>query len=499
MIEDLKSILKETTLTIFPICLIITITSILFKIDTNLILSFTISSIILIIGISLFTFGADISMMLIGEKVGNKLIKNKNLFMILLVTFIIGILITIAEPDLRVLASQITSIPTNFLIIIVGIGVGIFLMFATLKILLKWRLSTILIISYFLTFLLVLFVNPNFIPIAFDSSGVTTGPISVPFILALGMGFALSRTDKNAKNDTFGLIGLCAIGPKITVILLGMIFPTNSNYDTKVFNNNLPIITQYLNKLSECFKEIFISLLPIIIVFIIFKLIYKKMFTSKDTKKIIIGFISTLTGLTLFLTSVNVSFMKTGFLIGQNFVKSNIGGFILPFAMIIAFLVVLAEPAIKILTTSVETSTEGSVPKKIMLIAISIGAALAIFIAFIRAFTGIPILYFLVPGYLTAFILMFFSPKMFTAIAFDAGGSICGPLTATFILPMAIGTCLAVNGNITTDAFGLIALVALSPLLTVQILGIIFKQKTKQEIYKTIDEEIIDYNWRNIL
>lgn len=499
MINSLKTTFKETTLAILPICFIITVVSLIFKIDHVTINSFVVSSILLIIGISLFTFGADISMMLIGEKIGDKLTKNKNLIMILLVTFVIGILITVAEPDLRVLATQITSIPTNLLIVAVGIGVGIFLTLAALKIFLKLNLRIILLISYSLVFILLFFVASDFVPMAFDSSGVTTGPISVPFILALGLGFAASRSDNGVQSDTFGLIGLCAIGPKVTVLLLGMIFATESNYDTTIFDSNLPIIMQYLEKLVECLKEISVSLLPIILVFLLFKLIYKTMFSRKDTKKVIIGFIATFLGLTLFLTGVNVGFMKTGFLVGQSFINSGFKEFILPFGMILGFLVILAEPAVKILTEGVEDATEGSVSKKIMLIALAIGVAVAILISLIRVITGISILYFVVPGYIISLILMFVTPKMFTAIAFDAGGSVCGPLTATFILPMAIGACLAINGNIITDAFGLIALVALSPLLTVQLLGIIFKVKTTQEIYKTIDEEIVDYDWRVIL
>lgn len=499
MINNLKQTAKETTLAILPICVIITIISLLFKIDSETITSFITSSILLIIGISLFTFGADISMMIIGEKIGNRLIKNKNLIMILLVTFIIGILITVAEPDLRVLATQITSIPTNLLIVAVGVGVGIFLMIAALKILFKISLRTILLISYSLVFLLLFFVSSGFIPIAFDSSGVTTGPISVPFILALGLGFAASRTDNEAQSDTFGLIGLCAIGPKVTVLILGMIFETNSKYDTSIFYNNFPIVFQYMGKFLECIKEISISLLPIIAVFILFKLLYKDMFTKKDTRKITIGFISTFLGLTLFLTGVNVGFMKTGFLIGENFINKGIGNLILPFGMILGFLVILAEPAVKILTEGIENKTEGSIPKKAMLIVLSFGVAIAILISLIRSITGISILYFIIPGYIITILLMFLTPKTFTAIAFDAGGSVCGPLTATFILPMAIGACLTAGNNIITDAFGLIALVALSPLLTVQLLGIIFKQKTKQELYKSIDEEIIDYDWRCII
>lgn len=500
MIENFIKSFKETALAIIPICTIVTIAAIFFNIDTSVIISFIISSCLLIFGISLFTFGADISMMLIGEKLGEKLIKSKNIIFILLVVLAIGIAITIAEPDLRVLAEQIPSIPTSTLILTVSVGVGLMLMVATLKILFKINLRTILIICYALVFSLLFFVPSSFIPIAFDSSGVTTGPVSVPFILALGIGFTSLRTDSNVKSDTFGLIALCSIGPKIMVLILGMLFNTSSSgYDTSIYENNLPLIVQYVDNFLECFKSVFISISPIIVLFIIFKLLAKDTFDKKNTKKVILGFTATFLGLCLFLTGVEVGFMEMGFLMGQDFINLKHFGLLTIFMILIAFLVVFAEPAIKILTDEVEEVTEGSVTSKVIRITISLGVSFMVFLALFRLFNNLSITYFLIIGYLLAIILSFFTPKMFTAIAFDAGGSVTGPLTATFMLPLVIGACLAFGGNIMTEAFGLIAFVALSPLLTVQILGIIFKIKTKQEIYKHTDETIVDYDWRSLL
>ena len=499
MINNFIKSLKETTITIIPICLIVTLVAILFGINTEIIGSFIISSILLILGISFFTFGADISMMLIGEKLGSKLMQNKSVFLILLLSLLLGVAITIAEPDLKVLATQITSIPSTLLIGAVGLGVGIFLMMAVVKILLKWELRTILIVSYTIIFASLIFMPQDFIPMAFDSSGVTTGPMSVPFILALGVGFTIHRTDKSAKNDTFGLIALCSVGPIITVLLLGLLFNGTGSYDTSIFYNNDPLIVQYVHKLFECMKDIFISISPIITIFLIFNIISKNAFSKRETKKIILGFIITFIGLTLFLTGVNVGFMKTGYLLGESFINSNFSKLIIPFGMIVGFLVVLVEPAVKILNSEIEELTEGSISKNIMQLSLSIGVALAIALALLRVFTGISILYILIPGYLLAIILSFLTPKIFTAIAFDSGGSVSGPLTATFILPFVIGACYATGGNIITDAFGLVALIAMSPLITIQAFGVIFKIKTKQEIYKDIDEDIIEYDWRNAL
>lgn len=499
MIQNLKNSFKETVLAIIPICIIVMIVTLLFGIDKMTILSFLISSGLLIIGISLFTFGADLSMMMIGERLGNYLIKSKKIWLIVGISFLIGIMITVAEPDLRVLADQISSIPTNLLIICVAIGVGIMLALASSKIIFGLNLRTILIICYGITFALLFFAPGNFVPVSFDSSGVTTGPISVPFILALGIGLTSFRTDSNSQSDTFGLIGLCAVGPKIAVLLLSLFFAGESNFDSSIYTSDLPLMMQYTEKLLECIKNVFISLSPIIALFLVFNMIKKDAFTRKQIKKIGIGLVATFLGLCLFLTGVDVGFMKTGFIMGQMFIDLDYKYYIFPFIMIIGFLVVFAEPAVKILTNQVEEITEGSVTSKMMRITLSIGVALAICLSVFRVLSHTTIMYILVITYLIAIILTFIAPKMFTALAFDAGGSVCGPLTATFILPFVIGICTFLGGDVMIDAFGLISFIAMSPLITVQVLGIIFKFKTRQEIYKNINEEVVDYDWRSTL
>ncbi len=499
MINNFIKSCKETTITIIPIALLIIFVSLLFGVDSKNVFSFIISSVLLIIGISFFTFGADISMMIIGEKIGSALINSRKTKIILLVTFLIGVIITMAEPDLKVLATQLTSIPEETLILVVSLGIGLFLMLSAIKILFKLEMRTILIISYLIIFALLCFSPQEFIPVAFDASGVTTGPISVPFILALGVGLTSFRTDKESKNDTFGLIALCSIGPIITVLILGLLFHGTSTYDASIYTSNLPLITSYLNNFVTCLKDVLFCILPVFIVYLIFKTIKKDTISKRENRKIILGFIITFIGLTLFLTGANVGYMKIGYQIGELFINHEKLALLLPFGMIIGFLIILVEPAVKILNNEVENITEGSISKSMMQISLSIGTALAICLSLIRIATGISILYFLIPGYIIALVLMFISPKIFTSIAFDAGGSVSGPLTATFILPLAIGASSALGGNIFTDAFGLVALIAMSPLITIQLLGFIFKIKTKQEIYSSIDEEIIEYDWRSAL
>ena len=499
MINNLKKSFKETTIIVLPICIIVSIIALVFGLSKSIITSFVISSFLLIVGISLFTFGADLSMMMIGEKLGSTLIKSKKISIIIGVILLIGIMITIAEPDLRVLAEQIPSIPTTTLILAISLGVGIMLMIAVMKILFKLNFRTIVIISYAIIFLLTCLVPERFIPISFDSSGVTTGPISVPFILALGIGLTAFRTDSNTKNDTFGLIGLCSIGPKIMVLILGLLYTGTNTYDTSIYNSNLPLLMQYIEKFFECIKSVSISLSPIILLFIIFNFIKKGVFSRKQIKQVIIGLIATFLGLCMFLTGVDVGFMKTGFILGQGFINKDLAFYIIPFISVIGFLVVFAEPAVKILTNEVEEITEGSITSNIMRITISVGVIIALLLALFRVIYQVPIFWFLVVFYAFAMLLTFITPKMFTSIAFDTGGSVCGPLTATFILPFMIGVCLANGSDIMLDAFGLIAFIATSPLITIQILGIIFKIKTKREINNEIDEKIITYDWRNFL
>lgn len=490
MIESFKKTIIETLIAIIPICSLVIILSLVFNISRYQLNSFLFSSILLILGITLFTFGADISMINIGEKLGNKLILSKKILIITLTTFLIGIFITLAEPDLRVLANQITSISTFKLILLISLGVGIYLMIATLKILFKISFNFLLVVSYLMIFSLLIFVPSEFIPIAFDSSGVTTGPISVPFILALGIGFTSLRTDKNSNNDTFGLIGLCSLGPKLVMLLLGVSFTSFSKFDTSIYQKNIT----FINELLIIFKEVIISISPIIIIFLVLKL-FSNSFDLKQTKKTIIGLMSTIIGLTLFLTGVNFGFMSEGFMLGKHFITMNSKIILLIFVMIIGFLVVYAEPAIKILTDKVDDLTEGSLKNSIMKLTISIGVTIAIFISVIRIYTGLPFLYIIVPGSIIALLLTLVSPRIFTAISFDTSGCICGPLTATFILPLLIGAATSLNANIYKDAFGLLALISLSPLITVQILGIIFKIKTRIEIENNIDETIVDYEW----
>lgn len=495
MLKSIKNNLKEAAITILPIIIFVILLCLIIPIPAPLLASFIFSSILLIIGTGLFTFGADISMLIIGEKIGNKLVKSKKIGIVLLVSLIIGTVITIAEPDLRVLADQLSTISSNTLIIIISIGVGFFMLLSALRSLYRLDLNILLLISFIIIFLLLPFVSSDFIPVAFDSGGVTTGTISIPFIMTLGVGLAASRTDKKAKESSFGLIALCSTGPILMVMLLGMFYKPSTTVDMTQFINNSWGFNEYINQIGVSFNDVLFSITPIVVVFIIYQMLTKDV-TKVELRKIILGIIIIIMGLTLFLTAANVGFMDMGYFIGEYMVSSTYKYLLIPIVMIIAFFIAIAEPAVKILVDQVEELTEGSISKSSMKFALSIGVSLAAGLSIIRAFTGASILYYIMPSYLICLILMFFVPKTFTAIAFDSGGATGGTLTTTFLLPIAIGICLANGTNVLTDAFGLAALVSVVPIITIQLIGVVYIIKNSLVTrIEELDESIVDYHW----
>jgi len=495
MPKIIKEKLNEAVLSIMPVMIIMILIGLYLNFNIITFISILISTLLLIIGVTLFTVGADLSMIEIGKTISSELLKTRKVWIIILVSFIVGIVITIAEPDLKVLAEQMTAIDSSILILSVGLGVGIFLSIAAARIIYQVSLKKIITFFYILLLLMLLISNKEIVPVAFDSGGVTTGPMSVPFILAMGIGFSNSRTRKKSTNDSFGLVSLCSIGPIITVLLLGLLIDSNMTYTYNIEGETTTyskLILSYFNEIIPIFKEVLLSLLPILGVFIIFSLITRKI-KKQQIAKVMIGLPITLIGLTLFFIGVNVGYLPVAYLIGiKMYNKTKM--FLIPIGMLIGFVIVRAEPAVAVLTEQIEKLTEGSIKRNIMINTIAIGVSLAVGISIYRVTTGVSITNFLLVGYIVAMILMRFSPDIFTMVAFDSGGAVTGPMTTTFLLPLIIGICYACNGNVLTDAFGLVALVALSPLITIQILGIIYhNQSKKKNLIETIDESIIEF------
>ena len=496
--------LKEALFSVLPVTLIVILLNFTSLVNVSLteIIVFTVSALFLTLGIGLFTLGADIAMTPMGEQVGSGLTKTRNLKILLLVCFALGFLITVAEPDLSILAEQVGS---NSLILFVGIGVGVFLLISVLKIIFKRQLATILMYFYMLLFALALFLlaidpsNANLLPLCFDSGGVTTGPITVPFIMALGVGIAATIGGKHSNENSFGLIAMCSVGPILAVIILSLfnsgdiVPPVKEDY---LMADNL--IKATFHHLWDVTKEVTLALGLVVGFFFIINAIFLKL-PKKKLKNIAIGVMYTYLGLIVFLTSVNVGFMPIGFKMGEQLASlSPIA--VTVFGFIIGLVVVLAEPAVAVLNKQVEEITDGTVSKKSMMIALSVGVGISIALSIIRIIFDFSILYYLIPGYLISLGLSFFVPRMYTAIAFDSGGVASGPLTSTFILPFAIGACMALGGNVLSNAFGVVAMVAMTPLITIQLLGFsaVIKKQVRERIAmrRILDEDdgqIIDF------
>ncbi len=503
-LEKTKGILEEkirealaSVLPITAIVLVLCFT--IAPVPADTLLAFLVGAVLLILGMGLFTLGAESAMTPIGERVGAQMTKSRKLSVVVAVSLLIGVIITVSEPDLQVLAGQVPGIPNTVLVGAVAVGVGSFLVIALLRILFRVPLQWMLVAFYALVFLLALFVPEDFWAIAFDSGGVTTGPMTVPFIMALGLGVSSIRSDENASRDSFGLVALCSVGPILAVLILALVYPASGTYvpaavpqaeDTRVlwglFTAGLP----------EYIREVAVCLAPIAAFFAVFQMVSLRL-KQKKLLKIVVGLLYTYLGLVLFLTGVNVGFMPAGTYLGRQIAALPWNWVLIPIGMLMGWFIVQAEPAVHVLNRQVEEITSGAIPGRAMSASLSIGVAVSIGLAMTRVLTGISIIWFLVPGYLAALVLSFLVPDMFTAIAFDSGGVASGPMTATFLLPFAMGACEALGGNVVTDAFGVVAMVAMTPLLTIQLLGLLYQIRLRraeraQAAAEPAEEEIID-------
>ncbi len=503
MNPKLREKIIESLSAVLPITFIVLLISIfLVPMELGAIVMFLTGAIMLVIGMGFFQLGAEMSMTPLGEGIGVQISKSKRVTSILLIGFLMGFIITISEPDLQVLAEQVPSVPNQILIFTVAVGVGIFLAIAILRIKIQISLSKILIILYSLLIVISFFVPKDFVAVAFDSGGVTTGPMTVPFIMAMGVGLASVRSDKNSASDSFGLVALSSIGPILAVLLLGCFYkPTEAVYtltDIAKVVTTQDVVKEFIKGLPLYAKEVFISLLPIFAVFIVFQLISYR-FQGRQIKRILIGLGYTYIGLVLFLCGVNIGFAPVGAFLGKELASMSLKWLLIPIGMIIGYYIVKAEPAIQVLNHQVENVTDGAISVHTMNHCMSIGVSASVGLAMFRVLTGIPIQWIVIPGYMIALIFSLFVPKTFVGIAFDSGGVASGPMTTTFLLPLSIGACQAVGGNMMTDAFGVVALVALTPLIAIQIMGLYYKLKSQkhtkginENVVLKFDDEIID-------
>ena len=482
MNEKLKEKTREALTSVLPITVIVLMLSVtLVPMEVGTLALFLTGAVLLIVGMGFFQLGAEISMTPLGQGIGGSIVRQKKTWLAVVICFAMGAIITISEPDLQVLANQVAAIPNAVLIWTVAAGVGVFTAVAVLRILYRVPLSKMLLGLYLLLFVVSLFVPNEFLAVAFDAGGVTTGPMTVPFIMALGVGVSSIRGDRHAADDSFGLVALCSVGPILAVLILGIAFrASDSTYIPPVLpevSDSVELWQLFHEGLPEYIKEIASSLLPIVVMFGVFQAVALRL-DKRTLGRIAVGLAYTYVGLVLFLTGANVGFMPAGNYLGQVLAGCGMPWVIIPIGMLIGYFIVKAEPAVYVLNKQVEEVTDGAISAQAMGMALSAGVSISVGLAMVRVLTGISILWFLIPGYAVAIGISFVVPKLFTAIAFDAGGVASGPMTATFLLPLAQGACVAVGGNIVTDAFGVVAMVAMTPLITVQLMGLAAQLKT---------------------
>ena len=475
--EKLGEKLREALLAVLPISAVVIILCFtIAPVTPGVLLCFLLGAVLVIAGMMFFTLGADMSMTPMGEKVGGAVTRSGKLWKVVLIFFILGFIITVSEPDLTVLANQVPQVPNMVIICAVAVGVGIFLVLAILRMLLGIALPPVLTFFYVICFILAFFTPREFLSVAFDSGGVTTGPMTVPFIMALGVGIASIRSDRHAADDSFGLIAMCSVGPILAVLLLGIFYnPTGAGYEPSSVpapNDSAELWAMFASEIPQYMQEIALSLLPIVLFFGLYQVVSLHM-SRQSLGRVAVGLIYTYIGLVLFLTGANVGFLPAGNYLGSVLASGEYRWALIPAAMVMGFLIVRAEPAVYVLNKRVEEMTDGAISSGAMGLALGFAVALSLALAMVRVLTGISVLWFLIPGYAIALGISFFVPKIYTAIAFDAGGVASGPMATAFLLPLAQGACLATGGDVVADAFGVVAMVAMTPPITVQVMGLI--------------------------
>ena len=488
--------LKDACLAVFPICgIILLLHFTIAPLSGSTLAVMFVGMLMLFIGLTLFSIGVELALMPMGQHVGSSLISSKKLPLIFIVLFIFGFIITVAEPDLSVLANQVSSIPNMTLILGISVGVGIFLMLAVARILFHWPLGRVLAVAYPLAFIIAIF-SSDYLAVAIDAAAVTTGPVTVPFLLAIGGGFAAFSQSKNSEEDNFGISAVCSVGPIITVLILGM-FHNSSNIDDvpqadAAVEGVTQLFKQFGHGLWETLIEVIIVLVPIVIIFLIFQII-KLRLSRSELVKIFVGVVYLLVGLTVFLTGVNKGFLPAATMLGEEIGKLSYNWVVIPIAFVIGACALLAEPTAYVLIKQVENITNGAIPRRIMLVGMASGVGIAMSLAMVRILTGLSIWWILIPGYALSLTLTFLVPNIFVGIGFDSGEVATGAMSAAFVLPFAIGVGSMIPGrNIVTESFGIVGLATMFPPIVVQSIGLIYTRKLKAA--KKIDIDILEHN-----
>ncbi len=482
LISNLSAKVKESAISVVPVMIIVFLLNFTYApLPEGQLAQFTLGGILLILGLGIFLIGADIGMVPFGQRVGSALTRRRNLPLILFASFAIGFAITVAEPDVQVLATQVLSVAPDLnkdlLLCMIAIGVGLFLVVAMIRVVMQLSLRMLFLVFYALVFFACTYSETAFVCIAFDSGGATTGPVTVPFIMAMGIGVASAVKRTEGGDNSFGFVGLASIGPIAAVALMGMFSKTDMSLAGAGSGDSadVSLFGPFLRAVPHVVQDITMALLPLMVIFAVFQLALLKL-PGEQVKRMLLGMLYSWFGLNVFMVGVNGGFTPVGRTLGMQLGAMADGWGLLPVGVILGAVVVCAEPAVWVLTEQVEEVSGGHIKRKIMLIALSAAIALAVALGMYRVITGTSIWYILIPGYALSLGLTKWCPPLFTAIAFDSGGVASGPMSTTFVLALTLGASIAVGGNPATDAFGMVAMIAMAPLFTIQLLGLIFKR-----------------------
>lgn len=479
--------IKEVLFAVLPITVIVLVLNFtITPLETHLLFRFLFGAVFIILGLSIFLFGVDIGVTPIGTLIGTSLAKSNKVWVVGIVSLILGFFISIAEPDLHILAGQVASVTSGAIsklsiVIIVSVGIAVMLTIGLFRIIFNKPLHKLLTVVYLIIFGLTLFTSSEFLAISFDASGATTGALTVPFILALALGVSsLKKDGKASEEDSFGLVAIASSGAILSVIIMSILSKSDkltASLEYEV-SQSASIMAPFFKKIPIIAVEVFWALLPLVIIFLVFRFISFKV-SKKSFNKILKGLLYTFIGLVLFLTGVNAGFMDVGSVVGYNLAALD-QRIVVLVGFILGLVVILAEPAVYVLTNQIETVTSGYIKRNVVIFALSIGVGFAVALSMLRiVIPEIQLWHFLLPGYLISIVMTYFVPKLFVGIAFDAGGVASGPMTATFILAFAQGAAEAIEGaNVLIDGFGVISMVALTPIIALQVLGFIFKSKS---------------------
>jgi hypothetical protein len=480
---------KEVLYSVLPITVIVLILNFtLTPIETPLIIRFLIGAMLIIVGLTIFLIGVDIGITPIGNTMGSAMVKTNKIWIVAIAGLLLGFFISIAEPDLHILAGQVDSVTSGLIskvsiIVIVSIGIAVLLSIGLIRIVYNFPLYKLLTVLYGIILILAIFTSPEFLAISFDASGATTGALTVPFILALAMGVSVLKKDsKSSEKDSFGLVAIASTGAIIAVMIMSILSKTDKiTGSLEQETTSTAILKPFLHEFPVIAGEVMLALLPILIIFIIFQRIYFKL-SKKVVRKILFGMLFAFSGLVLFLVGVNAGFMDVGSAVGYSIASLDNKFYVVLIGFILGLVTILAEPAVYVLTHQIEDVTSGYVRRKIVLFTLSIGVGIAVALSMVRIIIPeLQLWQYLLPGYIISIAMTYFVPKLFVGMAFDSGGVASGPMTATFILAYAQGAASAIDGaNVLVDGFGMIAMVAMTPIIALQVLGVIFKVKSKK-------------------